>query len=83
MEELENKNELPRLTFEEFNEIGNSENPTEDPVVLAFMEKAGLTFETGGVAKVTVDGETKFFVTDPKDFGTVLEDQTIAERGLE
>lgn len=83
METIENPNEVPRLTAEEFSTIANTPNPTEDPEVIAFMEKNGFTFEPGARAKVKVDGDDIYFVTDPKDFGTVLEAHTIEEEGLE
>lgn len=83
MENFENTNELPRLTREEFTVIANAKNPAKNLEVLEFMKTHGFSFEPGTVAKVKVDGEDVYFVTDLADFGTVLEEHTIAERGLE
>ena len=47
------------------------------------MEKHGFAVEPDARAKIKVAGEDVYFVTDPKDFGTVLEAHTIAEEGLE
>lgn len=79
MEGIDKEDNIPRMTREEFEQMATTNKETATQL----LEERGFTIEEDGRAKVLLDGELKYFSTDPNDLGTLLKPETVKEEGLE